>query len=238
MSRLLRDVDQSPDLAALKGKVQTRLDTVTKQVHRFRESEERRNAENDRRAAALSQEVSRLKARTNELTELCAEQEKRLLIDALTGVHSRYAYERRLSEEHQRWQRYGQPLTYTIWDLDSFKGVNDRLGHEGGDRLLRAVAELLSRHKREPDFLARLGGEEFVLLLPATTLDAGASVADKLRRTIEAATFQHKGQRERVTISCGLTEFRAGDTPDAVYERADRALYAAKEQGRNRCVAA
>src|SRR5690606_30781120 len=97
----------------------------------------------------------------------------------------------------------------------------DRLGHEAGDRLLRAVAELLTRHKRESDFLARLGGEEFVLLLPSTTLDAGLGLADRLRRTIEAATFQHKGQRERVTISCGLTEFRAGDAPDDVYDRAD-----------------
>jgi diguanylate cyclase len=238
MSRLLRDVDQSPDLAALKGKVQTRLDVVTKQLRGFRESEERRSVENERRAAALSQEVGRLKARTNELTELCAAQEKRLLIDELTGVHSRYAYERRLVEEHQRWQRHGQPLTYTIWDLDGFKGVNDRLGHEAGDRLLRAVAELLTRYKREADFLARLGGEEFVLLLPSTALDAGMGVAEKLRRAIEAATFQHKGQRERVTISCGLTEFRSGDTPDVVYERADGALYAAKEAGRNRCVTA
>lgn len=238
MSRLLRDVDQTPDLAALKSKVQTRLDTVTQRLRGFRENEERRNAENDRRTAALSQEVGRLRERTNELAELCASQEKRLLIDDLTGVHSRYAYERRLVEEHQRWQRHGQPLTYTIWDLDGFKGVNDRLGHEAGDKLLRAVAELLTRYKRESDFLARLGGEEFVLLLPATALEAGLGVAEKLRRAIEAATFQHKGQRERVTISCGLTEFRQGDTPDVVYERADRALYDAKEQGRNRCVAA
>src|SRR6185503_7175829 len=116
--------------------------------------------------------------------------------------------------------------------------INDQLGHDAGDRLLRAVAELMTRNKREPDFLARLGGEEFVLLLPSTSLAEGLIAAEKLRKTIEAATFQHKGQREKVTISCGLTEFRTGDTPDAVYDRADRALYAAKQQGRNRCVTA
>lgn len=238
MSRLLRDVDESPDIGALKSKVQTRLDTVTKQLHDFRKNEERRSAESEARSTALQQEVGRLKTRTHDLTELCASQERQLLLDPLTGTHSRYAYERRLSEEHQTWLRHGRPLTYTIWDLDGFKRVNDQLGHEAGDRLLRAVAELLTRNKREADFLARLGGEEFVLLLPSTSLDEGLNAADKLRKTIEAATFQHKGQRAHVTISCGLTEFRTGDTPDVVYDRADRALYTAKDQGRNRCVTA
>jgi diguanylate cyclase len=238
MSRLLRDVDESPDIGALKGKLQTRLDTVTRQLHDFRKNEERRNAESDARSAALQQEVGRLKARTHELAEHCASQEKRLMLDPLTGAHSRYAYEQRLSAEHEAWLRHGRPLTYTIWDLDGFKRINDQLGHEAGDRLLRAVAELLARNKREGDFLARLGGEEFVLLLPATSLDEALSAADKLRKTIAAATFQHKGKRERVTISCGLTEFHTGDTPDVVYDRADRALYTAKQQGRNRCVTA
>lgn len=236
MGLLLREVDQSPDIDALKSKVQTRLDSVTERLRDFRETEEQRNAESQRRTSELNQEVQRLKARTTELTELCAAQEQQLLIDSLTGAHSRYAYERRLIEEHQRWQCHGQPLCYSIWDIDGFKRINDRFGHEAGDRLLRAVAELLARHKRESDFLARLGGEEFVLLLPATPLEPALSLAERLRRVIEAATFQHKGQRERVTISCGLTDFRTGDSPDAVYERADRALYAAKEHGRNRCV--
>ncbi len=237
MGRLLRDVDAAPNLAALKGQVQSRLDAVTKSLHEFRESEERRNAASEQHSAELRQEVLRLKVRTSELTDLCAVQEQRLMFDPLTGAHSRYAYDHRMDEEQQRWQRYGQPLTYTIWDIDRFKRVNDQFGHEAGDRLLRAVAEMLSRSKRDADFLARIGGEEFVLLLPGTTLDTGMILADKLRRSIEAATFVHKGQRERVTISCGATEFRLGDTVASVYERADRALYAAKQQGRNRCIA-
>jgi diguanylate cyclase len=236
MHQLLRDVDDSPDIAALKSNVQTRLDTVAKQLHEFRKNEERRNAESEARSAQLQQEVGRLKARTHELAELCESQEKRLMLDPLTGAHSRYAYERRLSEEHQAWLRHEHPLTYTIWDLDGFKRINDQLGHEAGDRLLRAVAEILTRNKRESDFLARLGGEEFVLLLPSTTLAEGLTAAEKLRKVIEAAAFQHKGQRARVTISCGLTEFRPGDTPDVVYDRADRALYAAKQAGRSRCL--
>src|SRR5882672_2516019 len=95
MSRLLRDVDESPDIGALKSKVQTRLDTVTKQLHDFRKNEERRSAESEARSTALQQEVGRLKTRTHDLAELCASQERQLLLDPLTGTHSRYAYERR-----------------------------------------------------------------------------------------------------------------------------------------------
>jgi diguanylate cyclase len=236
MSGLKRDVDELHDVATIKVKVQTRLDAVADQLRTFRESEERRSAENERHAEELRREVAQLKTRTSELAEICAAQENRLMIDSLTGVHSRYAYEARINEEHQRWQRHSQPLTYTIWDIDHFKRINDQYGHEAGDRLLRAVAEILNRNKRGEDFLARIGGEEFVLLLPMTALDAGLIVADKLRVAIEGTAFRHKRQPERITISCGLTEFRPGDTPVAVYARADEALYKAKEQGRNRCV--
>jgi len=238
MTGLKRDVEELSDVAAIKDKVQTRLDAVADGLRSFRESEERRNAESTRHAADLQREVAQLKTRTNELAEICAAQESRLMVDALTGVHSRYAYEERITEEHQRWQRHSQPLTYTIWDIDRFKRINDQYGHEAGDRLLRAVAEIMNRHKRAEDFLARIGGEEFVLLLPMTTLDAGLVVANKLRIQIEETAFRHKGQPERITISCGVTEFRPGDTPVAVYARADEALYKAKEQGRNRCVSA
>jgi diguanylate cyclase len=237
MVDLQREVVSSPDLAYLKTKVQTRLDNVAQQLREFRRKEELRHAEDERRAGALAKEVAKLRGRTDELVKLCAEQETRLMVDSLTGVHSRYAYERRLDEEFRRWQRHAQPLSFSIWDIDLFKRINDSYGHEAGDRLLRGVADLFQRNKRGEDFLARIGGEEFVLLLPMTTADAAKSVAEKLRSTVQTAAFRHHGEPVGVTISCGLTEFRPGDTATAVYERADRALYEAKAQGRNRCVA-
>lgn len=237
MVDLQRDVVSSPDLVYLKTKVQARLDNVAEQLREFRRKEERRHAEDERRAQELAKEVSKLRGRTDELAKICAEQETRLMVDSLTGVHSRYAYERRLEEEFQRWQRHSQPLSFSIWDIDLFKRVNDSFGHEAGDRLLRGVADLFDHNKRAEDFLARIGGEEFVLLLPMTPLEAAKSVAEKLRLGVENAAFRHHGEPVAVTISCGLTEFRAGDTPTTVYERADRALYEAKAQGRNRCTA-
>lgn len=237
MVTLQQEVSASPDLAYLKTKVQARLDNVAREIMEFRHKEAQRHAEDERRAGELATEVSNLKGRTDELMKLCAEQETRLMSDSLTGAHSRYAYESRIAEEFQRWQRHSQPLAFSIWDIDLFKRVNDSYGHEAGDRLLRGVAELLARNKRSEDFLARIGGEEFVLLLPMTTLESATSVAEKLRLVVEAAAFRHHGEPVHVTISAGLTELRAGDTPTSVFERADRALYQAKQEGRNRCAA-
>jgi diguanylate cyclase len=237
MVNLREEVVASPDLAYLKTKVQARLDNVARELLEFRHKEQRRHAEDERRASELKSEIAKLKGRTDELVKVCAEQEARLMIDSLTNAHSRYAYEHRLAEEFQRWQRHGQPLSFSVWDIDLFKRINDSFGHDAGDRLLRGVADLIASNKRAEDFLARIGGEEFVLLLPVTTLAAATGVAEKLRSVVEAAAFRHHGEPVRVTISAGLTDFRAGDTPASVYERADRALYQAKQQGRNRCVA-
>jgi diguanylate cyclase len=237
MVHLQQEVTLSPDLAYLKTKVQARLDNVARELREFRDKEAQRHAEDERRASELTREIAKLKGRTDELSKICAEQEARLMVDSLTGAHSRYAYERRLAEEFQRWQRHAQPLAFSIWDIDLFKRINDSYGHEAGDRLLRGVAELFNRSKRGEDFLARIGGEEFVLLLPMTNLEAANAVAEKLRSTIETAAFRHHGDPVKVTVSAGLTECRAGDTPTAIYERADRALYQAKQQGRNRCIA-
>jgi len=235
-ARLRREVITSPALGHLKAKMQARLDNITRELLEFRYSEACRQEEHERRASDLGKEIAELKGRTDDLIKLCAEQEARLMIDSLTGCHSRYAYERRLEEEFQRWQRHSQPLTFSVWDIDLFKRVNDSYGHEAGDRLLRAVTQLFAQNKRAEDFLARIGGEEFALLLPMTTLEAATTVADKLRSVVEGAEFRHHGNPVRVTMSAGLTDFRPGDTPTTVYERADRALYQAKQQGRNHCV--
>jgi diguanylate cyclase len=237
LEEINREVEANGDLDSLKTKVQSRLAAVASALQDFRANEARREAESEQRTASLRHEVAALTTRTVELTEKCAAQESRLLIDSLTRVGSRYAYEQRLVEEHARWQRHHQPLSFAILDIDRFKRINDEFGHDTGDRLLRAVAELLDRHKRSEDFLARLGGEEFVLLLPMTSLAGAVVVAEKLRAVIETAKFQHKGRIEKITISCGVSEFRPGEIPSAVYDRADRALYRAKEDGRNRCIA-
>lgn len=230
------DIDTANEVADLKLNVRARLDAVAAGLRAFKASATARRTEAEARDQALSAEVEVLRQRTQDLTEVVEKKEAQLLHDALTGVHSRYAYEQRLNEEFHRWQRHGGHLTFSIWDIDRFKLVNDTYGHSAGDRLLSMIGKLLSKGKREEDFLARIGGEEFVLLLPATNLEQAHQVAERIRTQIAAAAFHYKGQQEQVTLSCGLTEFRDGDTPLTIYQRADAALYRAKESGRNRCV--
>lgn len=232
---LQSDIEASDEMSELKHRVQKRLDSIADQLQVFRKNEEQRAEAAGKRNAVLMEEINQLKVRTGELAARCNDQEERLMHDALTGVHTRYAYDQRLQEEFQRWQRHGQPLTYSIWDLDFFKQVNDSFGHQTGDRLLAVVAKMLSDSTRVEDFVARIGGEEFVVLFPATPLDNAYILAERLREKIAAVSFHFKGTPVPVTVSCGITEFRQGDTPQSVYERADKALYEAKANGRNRC---
>ncbi len=236
VSGLKNDMESSNEMSQLKQQVQSRLNSIASQLKEFRKNEAQRVTEAGKRNALLLEEVNRLKLRTNELAARCNDQQERLMHDALTGVHTRYAYDRRFQEEFQRWQRHGQPLSYSIWDLDNFKKVNDTFGHRTGDRLLVVVANMLSDSTRAEDFVARIGGEEFVILFPATETDTALKLSERLREKIAGVSFHFKGTPIPVTVSCGITEFRHNDTPQSVYERADKALYQAKNDGRNRCI--
>ena len=119
--------------------------------------------------------------------------------------------------------------------MDDFKAINDRYGHKAGDKVLRTIASVLNEHLREIDFLARYGGEEFVTVLPETDLAQALLVAEKLRASIEQCDFHHRDVPVRITVSGGVAQFREGDTPDSVFERADTQLYRAKSDGKNRC---
>lgn len=229
-------VESTDDIGQLKATVQTRLQAVTQRVRTFTQSEARRLSEAEARNAALASEVNRLRKRTSELDELCGDQRNRLMLDALTRVHSRYAYEQRLQEEIQTSRSNGTPLSFTLWDIDRFKSINDTFGHDAGDRLLRRVGLIINKYRRREDFAARIGGEEFVVLLPGADIAAATGIAERLREAVAATPFNYHGERQPVTISCGVTQLRDDDTAASLYKRADEALYKAKDRGRNRVV--
>jgi len=164
------------------------------------------------------------------------EQRQQALIDSLTGLPNRAGLQKRMNEEYERWQRYGGQLLLVVLDVDHFKSINDRFGHLAGDKVLRLISLQVSRRLRKTDYIGRFGGEEFVVLMPGTTLDQGAIALEELRSGIEGSPFHFKNERVPVTISIGYTQFCTGDTLDNVFERADQAMYQAKEQGRNRVV--
>jgi diguanylate cyclase len=160
----------------------------------------------------------------------------RAMTDLLTELPNREAWQERLAFEYNRWQRYGHPLTVGVLDIDLFKRVNDSYGHKAGDRVLQLVAREFRERLRNTDFVARFGGEEFVLLFPETGPDDAQRVLDELRAHVGRLPFHFRGEPVTVTFSAGLAGLVSGDTEESVFDRADRALYQAKDNGRNRVV--
>lgn len=186
--------------------------------------------------AELNAQLEQLVAeRTAELEKANAELRELALRDALTGLHNRLCGNQRLHDEFSRLGRTQDAYAVLMMDLDSFKKINDTYGHGVGDDVLRTVAGVLRGTVRQSDFVARFGGEEFMALLPATGRDGALTIADKIRRQVEATPAPRVG---RVTISIGLAiaERAQGDL-DVAVRQADAALYEAKRQGRNRIVA-
>lgn len=158
--------------------------------------------------------------------------------DHLTNCLNRRYFYQAASAELQRARRYAAPLSVLLLDLDDFKGVNDRHGHACGDTVLCQLVTVIQDRLRSSDLLARLGGEEFAVLLPETEPEAARLLAERLRLAIAEHGFEHDGQRIPLTASWGVASARAADEDiDSLLDRADQALYAAKDSGRNRvCV--
>ena len=153
--------------------------------------------------------------------------------DPLTGLSNRHAISRELNQELGRAIRYGSTLSLIMIDVDHFKSINDRFGHDVGDRVLVAVSDLIQLNIRSSDKAARWGGEEFLILAPETDAQGALEMAEKLCREVATRDFEYA---ERVTISAGLSQFRGGDDPDTLLKRADETLYQAKRTGRNRVI--
>jgi len=123
-----------------------------------------------------------------------------------------------------------------VWDVDHFKRINDTYGHRAGDKVLQVISECFAGKIRSTDFIARYGGEEFVMLLPGTHLEDATSFSDRIRAAIAEIGFHFRGQPVSVTVSSGITALHPDDSAGTAFDRADKALYQAKQTGRNRCV--
>ncbi|KAA0258036.1 diguanylate cyclase [Deferribacter autotrophicus] len=156
---------------------------------------------------------------------------KKAILDELTMVYNRRYFNLVVNEEIERAKRYQQKLSIIIFDVDFFKKINDTYGHQTGDYVLKKLSNIIKKSIRTTDMLFRIGGEEFAILLPNTDLEAALKVAEKLCRIVEGTRFDTV---KKVTISMGVTELRQDDDMESFYKRGDKALYQAKENGRNR----
>jgi two-component system cell cycle response regulator len=181
--------------------------------------------------------AGRMKVLQEELVEQTRRLEALIFEDALTRMANRRYILTQLGALVSGARRHGRPLSAAIVDIDHFKAVNDRHGHAAGDEVLVAVATALRDHLRAEDHLGRLGGEEFLALLPDTDADAAARVTEKLRREVGRVDVEHDGVPLRVTVSIGTATWD-DEAPEELIRRADEALYAAKAAGRDRTLSA
>lgn len=156
--------------------------------------------------------------------------------DSLTGLSNYRFFLQALSQELERTQRSGQPTTLIMLDIDHFKKVNDTWGHENGNKALRHVADLIGQTVRRLDIPCRYGGEEFAVILPDTNLQASAQVAERIRSSIDASPLDIDNQPLHITVSIGIATYQVNSamTSNQLIEHADKFLYQAKQEGRNR----
>jgi len=234
METLVNNADNTVEIDVLKKQIQQRLEAIEIHFDGFRQIEKDRHELADVDVRNLMSRLVELEEESKNLKVRVQKERLQAQTDTLTEIPNRLGYEQRIAQEYARWKRFNNPLTLVVWDIDHFKRINDDYGHAAGDKALKTIAKLLSHKIRETDYFARYGGEEFVLIMPGANKDAAKDVAEKLREVVEESGFHFKGEPVSITVSAGVAEFSAGDTPQQVFERADKGLYKAKELGRNR----
>ncbi|NNE64302.1 MAG: diguanylate cyclase [Gammaproteobacteria bacterium] len=227
------DFDNASEIGQLKNIVAMTMQQIHSGIEDFVARSNQRQEAIDERNDHLVAQIATMNKKTQTLTRKLHENRKKLLYDALTGAGSRLSYDETLAQEMSRWNRYGTSFSYAILDIDFFKKINDNYGHNAGDKALRLIARMLMSEIRKADKIFRIGGEEFVLLLPDTPVDKAAALVNKLRDKIAQSPIHFNQKRVSITLSAGLTAPVENDNIESLYERADKALYKAKHSGRN-----
>lgn len=221
------------DLALMGARIQQQLHDILAAMGHFTEQEQQREAQLQNRLAQMQSRLTAMEQESHQAMKQLARQRHQASHDALTGLPNRAAWQER---SHRDWRllQQGQTLVLAIADIDHFKRFNDTWGHQTGDRVLQLVAKTLRQQLPKAAFLARFGGEEFVLLRTGADLAQVMAEIETVRQAIESVPWHFQGQRVRVTLSFGVAMAVASDTPEQLFQRADQALYQAKANGRNR----
>jgi diguanylate cyclase len=229
-------VHQATELDQLRIEIGRHLAVIEARMADHLASEEERHREASATEQALRDRLGQVELEADKLRQEIALVQEHALVDTVTELPNRAAWDERMRQEHARWRRFGSPLSLAIFDVDNFKSINDRFGHSAGDKALRVIAGALRSRLRQTDFIARYGGEEFAALLIGANKAGALKVAEEMRIAVSRAGLHTRTRPVDVTISGGVSEFQGDDTAEAVFERADAALYEAKRSGKNCCV--
>lgn len=235
---LSADIRAQSDLDTLRDQVLGALDNIQQHVAVHLQDEAQRSVQAEQQSALLAKQLQQLEQETFDLRRQVAESHHKAMSDALTGLPNRRAYEERAEQELARWRRFQEPLALVVWDVDNFKQINDVFGHKAGDRALALISRILREGMRSTDFIARYGGEEFVMLLTGADQADALKVTDMLRERVEKAGMHSHNKPVIITLSGGLAMAEADENIEALFERADKAMYQAKQSGKNRVVLA
>ena len=229
-------VTQSEDLDTLKSQAQAHLEKMQSTISEREETEKEEEQALITLLQNMQRELSSMEKKTQQYRKKLLEQRLQTHTDPLTKIPNRIAYNERIEQEYERWKRTQTPLCMSVIDIDHFKSINDKYGHAAGDKTLQVIAKHLRGTIRKTDFLARWGGEEFVVLFPDSEVGSLQPVLEKMRAKLEGLPFKFKQQPVTITASFGVTQFSGSDTIETVFERADKHLYTAKNNGRNQII--
>jgi diguanylate cyclase len=235
---LTDEVSGATDLGMLQSVVSARLVSVAQQFSDFRARETLRMAEYDGRTEHMRERIADLEREALELHSKLDMEKSGARLDPLTGIANRKSFDERFAREITRRTQGDAASVLLLWDIDNFKVINDSYGHRAGDRVLQSVAACFTAALRASDFVARIGGEEFAVLLGGLKIAEAEKIANQVRTAVEGLRFHFRTAPVRITVSCGITELHQDEAPETVFERADSALYRAKHAGKNLCVAA
>lgn len=234
---LQKNINLSKNLEDLRKIVLAKVFLIKKAVEERQKHEETYEREIDARMERLQKDLSQIQREIHSIQAQKELLEQEALTDPLTMAMNRRAYEKRLREEWECFKRYDHVFSILMIDIDRFKDVNDYHGHIAGDLILKELTRRVKNIIRKTDLIFRYGGEEFVILLPGTSLDGAQEVAEKIRKTAEVIKFLYKGSPISIRLSIGVTQVLSNDRSSSdVFDRVDAALYRAKSEGRNRVV--
>jgi len=234
MSDLESTATSATDINQLKDTVKSQLGNIRQVIDHYQQTDQAQQFLAEQ-LQTLGAKIKTMEVEAEKSRTTLEKHRQKALLDPLTELPNREAYNERASAEVQRWQRYSRPLTIAIFDIDHFKNINDSYGHQAGDRVIKVIGRSIATRLREVDFFCRYGGEEFVALMPETDSHTALVVLEKVRAAIANAAFNYKDQPISITLSVGITEFKTNDSLETAFERADQALYTVKATGRNRC---
>ena len=230
------------DLETLKSSVQSQIGSIISSLDGFKSQRSQQDSILSAEMRALTERIASLENESLELRLNLARQQESATKDTLTELPNREAYNQRVRQLLDNWllgasherRDEDRSLCLAVADVDFFKNINDSYGHLAGDKVLKIIARELVSRLRDKDFIGRYGGEEFVIIMPDTRPADAEHVLNKLRLAIAAIPFHFKERQIQITVSFGVVEAVRADSPDSLFERADKALYKAKENGRNR----